>query len=83
MEHLTMTKIMKFISFNELNAENMRLASEVNLHMIECPLCREKVHSIQETLEKMYDFVPGPIDDLSGVSIDGEVQKAISDFYKN
>ena len=82
MEHLSMTKIMKFISFNELSAENMQLASEVNLHMIECPFCRSKVRSIQETLEKMYDFVPEPIDDLSGVCIDRELQKDISDFYK-
>ena len=82
MEHLSMEKIMKFISFEELSVENMRLASEVNLHMIECPYCRKRVRSIQDTLEKMYDFIPEPIDDLTGVRIDFDIQQAISDFYK-
>lgn len=72
---------MKFISFDKLTPENLKLAASVNSHMIICPGCRKKVSDIQSTLENMIDYVPGDIGDLSSFSLDADIQSEISKFY--
>ena len=81
MEHLTMHTIIKFISFEEINDETLKLACEVNSHMALCPFCRKKVESIQRTLDKMLDYEPSGIEDISGIVIDPDIQSEIAKFY--
>ena len=53
MDHLTIEKIIRFISFTEMNESNMALSSEVNSHMVKCSECRKKVLSITETVDQL------------------------------
>ncbi len=81
MKHLTMDKIIKFISFTEMNESNMKLAAEVNLHMIECPECRKKISDIHTTLEKLLNYSHTDHPDSSGTVIDEDIQDELADFY--
>ena len=53
MNHLSVEKIIRFISFTEMNESNMILSSEVNSHMVKCAACRKKVLSITETVDQL------------------------------
>ena len=46
MEHLSVETIIRFITFTEMNESNMKLSLKVNSHMVKCPECRKRVHSI-------------------------------------
>lgn len=81
MEHLTMDKIIRFISFTEMNESNMKLAAEVNLHMIECHECRKKISEIHKTLEKLLSYSHTERPDSSGTVIDDDIQDELNDFY--
>ncbi len=81
MEHLSLDKIIRFISFDEINDENLRLASEVNLHMIECSRCRNKVLSIQNTLEHLLSYSGVKGVDVSNIIIDEDIRSELDNFY--
>ena len=83
MNHLTVNAIIKFISFDEVNEENLKLAADVNKHIIECPVCRKKISDIERTIDKMFDYSPEHIDDDLDFSIDSDIKNAVSDFYKD
>ena len=53
MNHLSIEKIIRFISFTEMNESNMMLSSEVNSHMVKCAECRKKVLSITDTVDQL------------------------------
>ncbi len=81
MEHPSLEKIIRFISFDELNEENLSLASEINLHMIECADCRKKIQSIQNTLQSLLTYSQVKNLDVSDMSIDDDIQSELNDFY--
>ena len=51
MNHLTIDEIIRFVSFDTLDNENLILAGKVNSHILTCAECRDKVREYQ----KMYD----------------------------
>ncbi len=56
MIHLTKKEIMKFVSFESLDAAALELAGKVNTHLLECPECRKRVIAYQ----KMNDLLKAP-----------------------
>ena len=81
MEHLSVDKIIRFISFTEINENNLKLASEVNSHMIKCPECKKKVVSIRSTLDKLLSYSAPAYDTPLEAALDDDIQKQINDFY--
>ena len=51
MNHLTIDEIIRFVSFDTLDNDNLLLAGKVNSHILACTECRDKVRVYQ----KMYD----------------------------
>lgn len=51
MNHLTIDEIIRFVSFDTLDNDNLILAGKVNSHILTCAECRDKVRKYQ----KMYD----------------------------
>lgn len=51
MNHLTTDEIIRFVSFDTLDNDNLILAGKVNSHILTCAECRDKVRKYQ----KMYD----------------------------
>ena len=47
MEHLSIDKIIAFVSLTELNSEAINLSADVNSHIRECKKCLELVRSFQ------------------------------------
>jgi len=81
MEHLTISQIIQFVSFTEMNENNLKLASQVNFHMIQCAECRKKVLSIQNTLDKLLSYTEKNKIDRTDLILDEDLQKEINDFY--
>ena len=48
MKHLVSDEILQFISFTTVNETTLRLASEVNGHILRCAACRQRVADAQE-----------------------------------
>lgn len=65
MEHLTIEEIIDFVSFNKLNDESISLAKKVNLHILKCDECREKVAAYQTICDQFVNI--GRNDDLTNV----------------
>lgn len=47
MEHLTLDQIIQFVTMDEINDENLKLAAYVNNHIMLCDECRKKVEAYQ------------------------------------
>lgn len=47
MSHLTVDKIISFVSMTEINKETLELSAEVNQHICECKKCYELVNNFQ------------------------------------
>lgn len=47
MSHLTVDKIISFVSMTEINKETLELSAVVNQHICECKKCYELVNNFQ------------------------------------
>lgn len=56
MIHLTKNEIMKFVSFNRLDAASLEFAGKVNTHLRECPECRKRVIAYQKINDLLTEF---------------------------
>ena len=81
MTHLTVTEIIDFISFDDLNEENMKLAERVNKHMIECPVCRKKICDIDKTINKIMGSNALIANEPGDFKFDDDIISAVSDFF--
>lgn len=48
MSHLTNEEILRFVSFETLSDENLKLAAKVNSHILKCDTCLDLVREQQE-----------------------------------
>lgn len=55
MKHLTNDEILNYVSFDTLDDENMKLASDVVLHIRQCKECLKKVNAFQNIYFQMLD----------------------------
>ena len=54
MDHLTTEQIIEFVTFDEMNADTIKLAAKVNAHILKCPHCLDLVQSYQ-LLDEAFD----------------------------
>jgi|GEM_PF-3340089 len=84
MDHLPLDKIMRFISLREIDSESIMLVTEVNKHISECAKCRDKIRSIQSTIDRLLGYSTNGTDDTDvEIIIDEQLDADISEFFKD
>ena len=53
MKHLSIDEIIDFVSINKLDIESLKLASDVNAHILRCNACRKKVEAFQNVYDEL------------------------------
>lgn len=77
MKHLTVEDIIDFVSFNELTAETLDLASKVNGHIRSCEECLKKVDAFQTVFDEFckINSVAGFKEQIYRIISDEELQE--------
>ncbi len=55
MKHLSVEEIIKYVTASKLDSQTLDLLSDVNAHVRECEVCREKVQAFQTMSDQLYD----------------------------
>lgn len=74
MEHLSVETIIRFITFTEMNESNMKLSSKVNSHMVKCPECRKRVHSIMSIHDSLTVRRARSLPELASDELESELE---------
>ena len=70
MNHLTTEEIISFVTMRELDEEQKETARKVNLHMLSCSSCTEKVEAFRVVYEAVCRLGEGNLQDKNAINGD-------------